>query len=163
MTYAFQPDQVILRYKVNLRSLECGFFFGGGCQMFKLRRGSHARKASEPQVKKLRAMHNYFFFTSSRNDVQFRAKYEFLLGLLFYIFLFVSLLWSVGGFFEPLRCNVLSFHTCVGMKHLTSVAWHSRTNKAPTCCRKCKHSLLCVEGVVHVSEETLVEYRARIA
>ena len=94
--------------------------------MFKLRRGSRARKASEPQVKKLRAMHNYFF-TSSRTNVQFRAKYEFLLGLLFYIFLFVSHQWSVGEFFEPLRCNVLSFHTCTGMKHLTSVSIHART------------------------------------
>jgi hypothetical protein len=59
--------------------------------------------------------------------------------------------------------NVLSFHTCVRMKHLTSVTWHSRTNKAPTCCRKCKHSLLCDAGVLHVSEETLVECKARIA
>jgi hypothetical protein len=100
MTYVFRPDQVILRYKVNLRSLEVGifmWFFWGGCQMFKLRMGSHARKGKKNWEHSI-----IIFFTSSQNDVQFRAKYEFLLGLLFYIFLFVSHLWSVGEFFEPL-------------------------------------------------------------
>jgi hypothetical protein len=45
------------------------FFWGGGVfRMFRLRRGSHARKASESQVEK-REPCIIIFFNSSQNDV----------------------------------------------------------------------------------------------
>jgi hypothetical protein len=80
----------------------------------------------------------------------------------FYLFLFVSQEWSVGEFFEPVPCNVLSFHTCVGMKKdLMSVTWHSRTHTLPRCVTKCKHFLLydSAESCTLLLLETLSEYR----